>query len=111
MELLYLDIEILDIYLYTYYLDVKINLSGHRPKKSTMNVLLTGATGYIGSAVTKAWQVNRHQAVGISRSTASNQRLEFAGVCTQLLLNWTPTKPSVLVNLTKDSYRLTAIAA
>lgn len=45
-----------------------------------MNVLITSATGYIGSAVTRALQSHGHQVVGIARSAASAKKLELVGV-------------------------------
>ncbi|AFY66424.1 NAD-dependent epimerase/dehydratase family protein [Geitlerinema sp. PCC 7407] len=45
-----------------------------------MKVLLTSATGYIGSAVARALQLSHHQVVGIARSKAAAQHLERAGI-------------------------------
>lgn len=45
-----------------------------------MKVLLTSATGYIGSAVAKTLQEMGHRVVGIARSDGSAQRLEAAGI-------------------------------
>jgi uncharacterized protein YbjT (DUF2867 family) len=45
-----------------------------------VNVLLTSATGYIGSAVAKALQTAGHQVIGIARSEASAQRLAASGI-------------------------------
>jgi nucleoside-diphosphate-sugar epimerase len=45
-----------------------------------MNVLLTSATGYIGSAVAAALQASGHHVIGIARSEASAQRLKALGI-------------------------------
>lgn len=45
-----------------------------------MNVLVTGATGYIGSAITEALQTAKHQVVGFARSGESAQQLESRGI-------------------------------
>lgn len=58
-----------------------------------MNVLLTSATGYIGSAVAAALQASGH------------------GDRARHLLNWVPEAPSVLKELSKGSYHHSAIAA
>ncbi|MBD1877194.1 NAD-dependent epimerase/dehydratase family protein [Nodosilinea sp. FACHB-131] len=45
-----------------------------------MNVLLTSATGYIGSAVARALQAKGHRVVALARSAATVQRLESSGI-------------------------------
>lgn len=45
-----------------------------------MKVLLTGATGYIGSAVAEALQKARHEVVGLARSDEATKRLESRGI-------------------------------
>lgn len=45
-----------------------------------MNVLLTSATGYIGSAIATALQTAGHKVVGLARSEATAQRLHAAGL-------------------------------
>lgn len=45
-----------------------------------MKVFLTGATGYIGSAVAQALQAAGHEVVGLSRSDQAEQKLRQRGV-------------------------------
>lgn len=45
-----------------------------------MNVLVTGGTGYIGSAIVNALQSAGHEVTGLVRSNASAQKLESLGV-------------------------------
>lgn len=45
-----------------------------------MKVLLTSATGYIGSAIASALQTAGHQAIGIARSENSARQLRSAGI-------------------------------
>jgi nucleoside-diphosphate-sugar epimerase len=45
-----------------------------------MNVLLTGATGYIGSAVAEALQASGHSVLGLARSDEAARRLESLGI-------------------------------
>ncbi|MBD3885011.1 SDR family oxidoreductase [Phormidium tenue FACHB-886] len=45
-----------------------------------MNVLVTGATGYIGSAIVSALQSTGYEVTGLARSNASAQKLESLGV-------------------------------
>jgi nucleoside-diphosphate-sugar epimerase len=45
-----------------------------------MQVLVTGATGYIGSAVTEALQKSGHDVAGLARSAAAVTRLEERGI-------------------------------
>jgi nucleoside-diphosphate-sugar epimerase len=44
-----------------------------------MRVFITGATGYIGSAVTKELTAHGHEVVGIARSDTAKQRLAELG--------------------------------
>ena len=45
-----------------------------------MNVLVTGATGYIGSAIVGALKSTKHSVVGLSRSKAATKKIEALGV-------------------------------
>ncbi len=45
-----------------------------------MNVLVTGATGYIGSAIAEALQTAGHLVIGLARSDESAQKLESRGI-------------------------------
>lgn len=45
-----------------------------------MKVLVTGATGYIGSAIAEALQTAGHQVMGLARSDESAQKLESRGI-------------------------------
>jgi nucleoside-diphosphate-sugar epimerase len=45
-----------------------------------MNVLVTGATGYIGSAIVSALQASSYEVTGLARSEASARKLEALGV-------------------------------
>jgi len=45
-----------------------------------MRILITGATGYVGSAVASACADRGHQVWGLARSTTSAQKLEEAGL-------------------------------
>lgn len=47
-----------------------------------MNVLVTGATGYIGSAIVEALKSTKHSVIGLSRSETAAKKLEASGVQT-----------------------------
>lgn len=74
-----------------------------------MNVLLTSATGYIGSAIAKALQTNGHLWGDLADALALDQRV--SGDRAKHLLNWMPSAPSVLEELTNGSYQPMAITA
>src|ERR1700728_3788730 len=54
--------------------DIRILLGG-----PTMKIFVTGASGWIGSAVVPELLGSGHQVVGLARSDASAQKLEAAG--------------------------------
>ena len=45
-----------------------------------MNVFLTGATGYVGTAVAEKLIVAGHTVLGLSRNEASDEKLKAAGI-------------------------------
>ena len=45
-----------------------------------MNILLTGATGYIGSAIAEALQIAGHQVTGLARSDRAAHQLDMRGI-------------------------------
>jgi nucleoside-diphosphate-sugar epimerase len=51
-----------------------------REKRQTMKILVTGATGYIGSAVVNALKLAGHQVVGLARSDDARKKLTSRGI-------------------------------
>src|SRR6266853_1964156 len=54
--------------------------TGSNPGAVSMNVFLTGATGYIGAAVAGALRRAGHEVSGLARSAEAQQKLRTAGV-------------------------------
>lgn len=61
-----------------------------------MKVFLTGATGYIGSAVTERLRGAGHEVSALARSDAGKKA--------ETLLGWRPSRPNVLEDLEHGSY-------
>jgi uncharacterized protein YbjT (DUF2867 family) len=76
-----------------------------------MKVFLTGATGYIGSAVADRLRAAGHEVTGLARSEASGPYADAlvldqqaSGKRAQELLGWQPHRPDVLVDLERGAY-------
>ena len=54
-------------------------LLAHSPIMIVMNVLIVGATGFVGSAVDEALKANGHRTFGVARSDSAREKLEKRG--------------------------------
>ncbi len=54
-------------------------LLAHSPIMRVMNVLIVGATGFVGSAVDEALKANGHRTFGVARSDSAREKLEKRG--------------------------------
>ena len=74
-----------------------------------MQVFLTGATGYIGTAVADRLRAAVHKLTGLARSDVAANRLTAAGIRPVRgdfsdPLSWRPRHPDVLEDIERGSY-------